>query len=70
MKFNFLPITIAAAFVFSFGSSQAQIPANNACANAISIQSAIGQTVGAVQTLGPYDNSNATVDPTDPTTGF
>jgi hypothetical protein len=67
MKFKSLPII--SAFVLAAGSLLAQ-PVNNDCANSINIQSAFGQPFGTTITLGPYDNTLATVVPSDPTTGF
>lgn len=40
------------------------------CANAVDINSGFGGTIGTVNTLGPYDNTTATVSPTDPATGW
>lgn len=40
------------------------------CADAVDINAGFGGAIGTVNTLGPYDNSTATVSPTDPTTGW
>lgn len=40
------------------------------CADAVDINSGFGGAIGTVNTLGPYDNSTATVSPTDPATGW
>ena len=40
------------------------------CIGATDINSGFGQAIGAVQTLGPYDNSAATVSATDPLVGW
>ena len=45
-------------------------PANNECDAPISITSLFGGPVGSPLTGGPYDNTTATTEPTDPTTGF
>jgi len=68
MNFKSLPF-IAAAALLSSGVF-AQVPANDECANAISIQSSIGLAIGVTDTIGPYDNTNATVSAGDPATGF
>ena len=40
------------------------------CASAVDITSGFGGAIGTVNTLGPYDNTGATVSPTDPSTGW
>lgn len=40
------------------------------CADAVDINSAFGGTVGTVNSVGPYDNSTATVGVSDPTAGW
>ncbi|MBL0342016.1 MAG: hypothetical protein IPP71_14460 [Bacteroidetes bacterium] len=69
MKFKSLQIIAFTAFALAAGSAVAQ-PINDNCTGAISIQSAFGNAVGVITTLGPYDNTFATVDPTDPAVGY
>jgi len=69
MKFKTLPIIAIAACTFAAGSLVAQ-PVNNDCAGAIDLQSGIGNPFGVVTSFGPYDNTTATVAPTDPIVGF
>jgi hypothetical protein len=40
------------------------------CAAAIDINTSFGGGIGVVNTIGPYDNTLATVDPNDPTAGW
>ena len=42
----------------------------DSCAFAVDITSGFGGAIGTVNTLGPYDNTGATVSPTDPSTGW
>ncbi len=63
----------AAAFSLLLATASgalAQVPANDSCAAAIDLSSSFGLPVGTVTNTGPYDNTNATVHATDPTTGF
>ncbi len=69
MKFKSLQIFAVAVCSLAAGSVVAQ-PVNNDCANSINIQSAFGQPFGVTTTLGPYDNTLATVVPSDPVNGF
>ncbi|MGI8893107.1 MAG: T9SS type A sorting domain-containing protein [Bacteroidia bacterium] len=63
--------TLSILFMVSLGVSMAQVPVNNECSGAIDLTTqVIGQPVGQTITLGPYDNTNATTEPSDPTTGF
>jgi hypothetical protein len=62
--------TLAVLFIASAGLTMAQVPVNNECTGAIDITPALGQPVGLVVELGPYDNTNATTEPSDPTTGY
>ena len=63
--FTLLFLTVSAVYFV-----HAQVPVNNECSGALDITSALGQPVGQITTLGPYDNTNATTEPSDPTTGF
>ena len=45
-------------------------PANNECAGIINISSLLGGPVGSPQTGGPYDNTNATTEASDPADGW
>jgi Secretion system C-terminal sorting domain len=40
------------------------------CPTAVDVSVGLGNATGVVTNFGPYDITNATVDPTDPTTGF
>lgn len=62
--------TLLFLFVSAVYFVQGQVPVNNECTGALDITSTLGQPVGQITTLGPYDNSNATTEPSDPTTGF
>ena len=69
MKIKTLPLLTFAALTMSVGSIVAQ-PINDNCSGATTIQSAFGNPIGVITTLGPYDNTLATVDPSDPIDGF
>ena len=45
-------------------------PSNNECAGIINLSSLFGAPVGSPQTGGPYDNSSATTEATDPADGW
>ncbi|MFN0201718.1 MAG: T9SS type A sorting domain-containing protein, partial [Bacteroidia bacterium] len=45
-------------------------PANDVCTGAVDLSTAFGQAVGTVVNMGPYDNTNATTDASDPATGW
>jgi hypothetical protein len=49
---------------------KAQAPANDLCSGAINLNTSFGQTVNQVVYAGPYDNTNATTQATDPITGY
>jgi hypothetical protein len=69
MKKNKLSMMIIGAVFFASAPLIAQ-PVNDDCSGAISIQSAIGQSIGTTTTLGPYDNTLASTNISDPTTGY
>ncbi|MFN5324003.1 MAG: T9SS type A sorting domain-containing protein [Bacteroidota bacterium] len=69
MKKSTLKNLLVVAGLFAAGSVVAQ-PANDDCGGAISIQSAFGQAIGTTTVLGPYDNTTATTNATDPTIGY
>ena len=68
MKKN-LQTILAIAGMLASAPAIAQ-PLNDDCSGAISIQSAFGQTIGTTTVLGPYDNTTATTNATDPIAGF
>ncbi|MFM7766666.1 MAG: hypothetical protein ACKO9S_02270, partial [Bacteroidota bacterium] len=68
MKKN-LQFLLAGASMLVSLSAIAQ-PVNDDCSGAISIQSAFGQPIGTTTVLGPYDNTTATTNATDPIAGF
>lgn len=45
-------------------------PSNNECAGAIDLSSSLGQGTSMVVSTGPYDNTMATTEASDPTDGF
>jgi len=45
-------------------------PVNNECSGAIDLTSSLGQGADKVITTGPYDNTSATTEKSDPTIGF
>lgn len=45
-------------------------PANNECSGAIDLSSSLGQGADNTITVGPYDNTSATTEASDPTEGF
>lgn len=45
-------------------------PANNECSGAIDLSANIGQGVNNTMTSGPYDNTSATSEASDPNTGY
>jgi len=45
-------------------------PANNECSGAINLSTSIGQGIDNTITSGPYDNTSATNEASDPNTGF
>ena len=62
--------TYSLFFMISAHFAWAQVPANNECTGAIDLTTGLGQPVGQVTTFGPYDNTNATTEPSDPTNGY
>ncbi|MFM8917054.1 MAG: T9SS type A sorting domain-containing protein [Bacteroidota bacterium] len=68
MKKN-LQFLLAGASMLVSLSAIAQ-PVNDDCSGAISIQSAFGQPIGTTTVLGPYDNTTATTNATDPIAGY
>lgn len=68
MKKN-LQFLLAGASMLVSLSAIAQ-PVNDDCTGAISIQSAFGQPIGTTTVLGPYDNTLATTNASDPIAGF
>jgi photosystem II stability/assembly factor-like uncharacterized protein len=55
---------------YKFSGTISSAPLNNDCSGALSINSQFGQAPGTTTISGPYDNTNATTGPSDPTTGF
>jgi len=45
-------------------------PSNNECAGAIDLSSSLGQGTGMLVSTGPYDNTLATTEASDPTEGY
>jgi len=45
-------------------------PANNECSGAIDLSASLGQGAGNTITTGPYDNTDATTEASDPTEGY
>ena len=55
---------------WKFSGTLSNNPLNDDCAGAININTQFGQAPGTLTSSGPYDNTNATTGPQDPTTGF
>jgi len=66
---NIYKLSFTLLLIFIGASTFAQ-PANNECSGAIDLTASIGQGVGNTITSGPYDNTSATNEADDPTTGF
>ena len=57
-------------YVFGFSELEGGTPFNNATIRPFVIAELFGGPMGAVQMAGPFDNTTATTDEADPTTGF
>jgi len=66
-KINHIYALLCMLVVSVFAFAQ---PTNNNCTNAIDLSSNLGQGGGNIVNAGTYDNTNATSENDDPTTGF
>jgi len=57
------------SLAFTYGGSACP-PSNNECAGAIDLSSGLGLGTTTTTTTGPYDNTAATTEASDPTTGY
>jgi len=69
MKLKFTKTLFLGFGLLFTGVSYAQVP-NDSCMNAISINTLLGGPAGVVQTAGPWDNTTATANGDDPTSGW
>lgn len=68
IRFNHLFLLLCMLCISTFAF--AQQPANNNCTGAIDLSSSLGQGADNTIHAGEYDNTEATTESSDPTTGF